>query len=94
MVVKEKWKAGHLPNFPRSRTNQKTKEDFIKMLNLSKLFIARTLLCATIIALSAQGQHAMSSRASFALSAGGSAITCQPGLVFRCSKLGCFCVRP
>jgi hypothetical protein len=31
---------------------------------------------------------------TIAPSAGGSVITCQPGFVLRCSKLGCFCVKP
>jgi hypothetical protein len=64
------------------------------MLSLSKLFIARTLLCATIIAFSGQGQYARSSNASSVRSAGSSVILCGPGLVYRCSKLGCFCVKP
>ena len=64
------------------------------MLSLSKLFIARTLLCATVIVLSAQGQTFRSSSASSILSPRGSAITCQPGFVLRCTKLGCFCVKP
>jgi hypothetical protein len=64
------------------------------MLRLSKLFIARTLLCATIIALSALGQHARSSSASSVLPAGNSEILCQPPLVFRCNSKGCFCVEP
>ena len=61
---------------------------------MRNLFIARTLLFAAIIALSAQGQHARSSYTSPARSAGNSAITCQPGLVLRCTPLGCFCVKP
>jgi hypothetical protein len=62
------------------------------MLSLGKLFIARTLLCTTIIVLSAQGQSLKSSSASSPLSVGGSAVTCQPGLVFKCTSKGCFCV--
>lgn len=64
------------------------------MLSLTKLSIARTLLFATIIVLSAQGQHAKSSSTSSDFSAGSSAILCGPGLVYRCTKLGCFCVKP
>ncbi len=66
----------------------------MKMLNLSKLFIARTLLCATFIVLGAQGQPARTSSASSVPSTRTFAITCQPGFVFRCNQLGCFCVRP
>lgn len=55
------------------------------MLNLRKLFITSALLCATI-GLSAQGQHAKASRASSLPTAGTSAVTCMPGLVFRCNS--------
>jgi hypothetical protein len=55
---------------------------------------ARIGLFIAIIALSAQGQHARSARASSALSAGSSVILCSPGLVYRCNKFGCFCVKP
>ena len=64
------------------------------MLRLSKLFIARTLLCATIIVLSAQGQNVRPSRTSSGPSAGNSVILCMPGFVLRCNEHGCFCVRP
>lgn len=60
----------------------------------SKLFIARTLLCATIVALSAQGQPARSSGASSVPSTRSFEILCQPGFIRRCNELGCFCVRP
>ncbi len=66
----------------------------MKMLNLSKLFIVRTLLCATIIVLGAQGQPAKSASASSVPSTRSSAILCQPGFVYRCNQFGCFCVRP
>ena len=66
----------------------------MKMLNLSKLFIARTLLCATIVVLSAQGQPARNSSASSFPSTRSSVILCQPGFVYRCNQFGCFCVRP
>ena len=64
----------------------------MKMLTISKLVIACAMLCATIVASNAQTQHARSSRASSAASAG--VILCQPGFVFRCNQFGCFCVRP
>lgn len=64
------------------------------MLSFSKRFIARTLLCASIIGLSAQGQHAISSQSSPGLSTRSSIILCQPPLVFRCNSKGCFCVAP
>ena len=63
------------------------------MLNLSKLFIARTLLFGTMIALSAQGQPASSNASSFP-SVRNSVILCQPGFVYRCNQFGCFCVKP
>jgi len=63
------------------------------MLSLRKLFITSTLLCAMTIGLSAQGQHARTSRAS-SLPSAGSVITCMPGLVYRCNSFGCFCVKP
>jgi hypothetical protein len=82
-------------NFPAQCSPRiKKEEDFIKMLSLSKLFIARTLLFATIISLSAPAQLARSTTASSVRSAGSSVILCQPGLVFKCTKLGCFCVKP
>jgi hypothetical protein len=61
------------------------------MLSISKFFISTVLLCATIVALNAQ--HAKNVGSSMP-STSSSAITCQPGFVFRCSSLGCFCVRP
>ena len=63
------------------------------MLSLRKLFITSALLCATI-GLSAQGPHAKASRASSFPAAGTSAVTCMPGLVFRCNQFGCFCLPP
>jgi hypothetical protein len=63
----------------------------MKMPNLS---VARTALCIAIIALSAQVQHAPSARASSVPRAGSSEILCQPGFVYRCTPLGCFCVKP
>jgi hypothetical protein len=92
MVVKEKVERWPSAAFPRSRESKE--EDFIKMLSLSKLFIARTLLCAAIITFGAQGQHARSSSTSSVLSSGTNVILCQPGFVYRCNKFGCFCVRP
>ena len=62
----------------------------MKMLNLSKLFIAAALLCTPIIASNAQAQHARRS----SISPGNSVITCMPGLVYRCNQFGCFCVKP
>jgi len=64
------------------------------MLNLRKLFIASTLLFATIIMSGAQGQQARISRPSSGPSTGNSVILCQPGLVLRCNQFGCFCVKP
>jgi len=75
------------------RAQRIKKRRTFKMPSLSKLFIARTLLCATIIMLSAPQQYAGSWSKLLTPSAG-SAITCQPGYVFKCSKLGCFCVKP
>jgi hypothetical protein len=66
----------------------------MNVVSLSKRFIARTLLCATIIVLSAQGQNARISRTSSGPAAGNSVITCMPGLVLRCNQFGCFCVKP
>jgi hypothetical protein len=63
-------------------------------MKMPTLFIARTALCIAIIALCAQGQNAGSSRASSLSSAGSSEILCGPGLVYRCTPLGCFCVKP
>jgi hypothetical protein len=60
--------------------------------SLSKLF-SSAVLC-TVIILSAQGQHARSSRTSPPPSAGSNVILCQPGLVYRCNQFGCFCVKP
>lgn len=86
---------GKVAHPPASRAAAKLKEeDFIKMLSLSKLFIARTLLCATIVVFGAQGQHAKGLSTSSFPSAGTQVILCQPGFVFRCNKFGCFCVRP
>jgi hypothetical protein len=66
----------------------------MKMLSLSKLFIAAALLCTTLIASNAQAPNAQSSRTSSLPSAGSFAILCQPGFVLRCTSRGCFCVKP
>lgn len=59
------------------------------------LFIARIALCAAIVALCPQTQNAESSRASIAPWAGSpNVILCGPGLVYKCTPLGCFCVKP
>ncbi len=63
------------------------------MLNLSKTVIARTLFFAAIIALGVQGQPTARSSASTVISPGSSVILCQPGFVYRCTPLGCFCVK-
>lgn len=63
-------------------------------MKMPNLFIARAALCAAIIALCAQGHDAGSSRASSLPRAGSSVILCGPGLVYRCTPLGCFCVKP
>ena len=63
-------------------------------MKMPSLFIARTVFCAAILALCAQGQPTGSSRASSLPLAGSSAILCGPGLVYRCTPLGCFCVKP
>jgi hypothetical protein len=63
-------------------------------MKMPSLFIARIALCASIIVLCAQGQDAGISRASSLPRAGDSAILCGPGLVYRCTPLGCFCVKP
>jgi hypothetical protein len=70
--------------------NQKSPEDFMKMINLEKLFIAAALLCTPLIASSAQAPNATSPR----ISTGTNVITCMPGLVFKCNQFGCFCVKP
>jgi hypothetical protein len=62
----------------------------MKMLSLSKLFIAAALLCTPLIASNAQAPNARGSR----ISSGSFVITCQPGYVFRCTSQGCFCVKP
>jgi hypothetical protein len=63
-------------------------------MKMPSLFIARTALCAAIIVLCAQGQDARSKSASSVALAGSSEILCGPGLVYRCTPLGCFCVKP
>jgi hypothetical protein len=62
----------------------------MKMLSLSKLFIAAALLCTPLIASNAQAEHARKP----SISPGNSVITCMPGLVLRCTSSGCFCVKP
>ena len=62
----------------------------MKMLSLSKLFIAGALLFA-ITGPNGRAQQASSTSSP---SAGSSVILCQPGLVFRCNSHGCFCVKP
>jgi hypothetical protein len=62
----------------------------MKMLNLSKLFIAAALLCTPIMASNAQAEHVRNST----ISSGNSVILCMPGFVYRCNQFGCFCVKP
>ena len=62
----------------------------MKMLSLSKLFIAAALLCTPIIASNAQTQNAKKS----SISPGNSVILCMPGFVLKCTSQGCFCVKP
>ena len=85
----EKMEGGPDANFPRSPRINKTQEDFMKMLSLSKLFIA-ALLCMPMSASNAQAPNARGSR----ISSGNSVITCMPGYVYRCNQFGCFCVKP
>jgi hypothetical protein len=84
-----KWKCGPVATWRAARESKKT-EDFMKMINLSKLFITAALLCTPIIASNAQTQNAKKS----SISPGNSVILCMPGLVFRCNQFGCFCVKP
>lgn len=59
------------------------------------LLIVRAALCAAIVALCAQAQSVRSSRASFVPWAGSpQVVLCGPGLVYRCTPKGCFCVKP
>ncbi|MGC2638113.1 MAG: hypothetical protein WA294_13100 [Acidobacteriaceae bacterium] len=61
----------------------------------TSLFIARASLFAALIALCPQTQKAESTHASmvpWASSPG--VILCGPGLVYRCTPKGCFCVKP
>lgn len=60
----------------------------MKMLRLNKLFIAAALLCTPLLASNAQAPNTGSQR----ISPGANAITCMPGLVFRCNRFGCFCL--
>jgi hypothetical protein len=62
----------------------------MKMLSLSKLFIAAALLCTPLIASNAQAPNARTSR----ISPGNSVILCMPGFVLKCTSHGCFCVKP
>jgi hypothetical protein len=77
-------------NATTSRNPQKTKEDYMKRLSLSKLFIVAALLCTPLMASNAQAPNVKSPR----ISSGANAILCMPGLVFRCNKFGCFCLPP
>jgi hypothetical protein len=89
---RKKGMDGHPATLLRT-PNQTTKEDFTKMQSITKFFISTVLLCATVVALNAQGQHAKSVNSSGPTTSS-SVILCQPGFVYRCSSLGCFCVRP
>ena len=59
------------------------------------LLIARTALCAAIIALCPQAQSARHARTAFVPWTGSpSVVLCGPGLVYQCTPKGCFCVKP
>ncbi len=60
----------------------------MKMINLEKLLIVAALLCTPLMASNAQAPNVQSQR----ISSGANAITCMPGLVFRCNQFGCFCL--
>lgn len=62
----------------------------MKMLSLSKLFVAAALLCTPIMASNAQAPNVRTPR----ISSGTNVILCMPGLVYRCNQFGCFCVKP
>ncbi|MGA8530378.1 MAG: hypothetical protein WB622_11735 [Acidobacteriaceae bacterium] len=64
-------------------------------MKIPSLFIARVALCAAIAALCLQPQTARTSRASFVpWTASPGVILCGPGLVYRCTTHGCYCVKP
>jgi len=71
------------------RANQQNPEDFMKMINLEKLFIVAALLCTPLMASNAQAP-ATSPR----ISTSTNVILCMPGFVLRCTSSGCFCVKP
>ena len=62
----------------------------MKILSLSKLFIAGALL----FAITGPNGRAQQTSSPSSPSTGSSVILCQPGLVFRCNSNGCFCVKP
>jgi hypothetical protein len=64
-------------------------------MKMPRLISARTALCVAIVALCPQPQKAASSHTSFvSWPSSPKIILCDPGLVFRCTSLGCFCVKP
>lgn len=62
----------------------------MKMLSLSKLFIAAALFCIALMSSNAQAPSARKST----ISPGNSVILCMPGFVLKCTSSGCFCVKP
>jgi hypothetical protein len=63
-------------------------------MKITGLFIARIAMCAAIIGLYPQAQSAASARASIPGIGSPRVVLCGPGLVYRCSTKGCFCVKP
>jgi len=64
-------------------------------MRMPSLIIARVALCTAIVALCPQVPVGGSSRASSLPRAGSSSvILCGPGLVYRCTPQGCYCVKP
>lgn len=64
-------------------------------MKMTRLVVARAALCAAIVALVPQAQSVRNSRASFVPWVGSPGVVlCGPGLVYRCTPKGCFCVKP
>ena len=76
--------------FPKARKSPN--QENVKMRNL---FIAHAVLCATIVAFCPQPRQSSASQVSLVpLTHSPQVILCGPGLVYKCTPQGCFCVRP
>lgn len=64
------------------------------LVSLSKRFALMAAFAVLLSAFAAPVNAGAPSTAASKITRTTSFITCKPGLVYRCNRYGCFCVRP